>query len=136
MATKKLYDIDAYKKDFTAEVLSCRELECKVEGETKDVVYEVVLDQTCFFPEEGGQTPDKGTIAGVEVLDVQIQKDNTILHRLAGAVEVGTQVVGEIDWQHRFSLLVLQLRGFSIIVTIHFIVTISVMIIIIGIGSY
>ena len=103
MATKKLYDIDAYKKDFTAEVLSCRELECKVEGETKDVVYEVVLDQTCFFPEEGGQTPDKGTIAGVEVLDVQIQIDNTILHRLAGAVEVGAQVVGEIDWQHRFS---------------------------------
>ena len=38
--------------------------------------YAVVLDQTAFFPEEGGQSPDRGTLAGpdgtAEVMDVQI----------------------------------------------------------------
>ncbi len=90
--TKKLYDMDAYAKSFEACVLSCKK------GEKG---YEVVLDQTLFFPEEGGQTPDKGRINGAFVLDVQI-KDAVIIHYLAEPLVEGAQVYGEIDWQHRF----------------------------------
>lgn len=91
--TVRLYDKDAYATEFTAEVLSCEERE--------DKTYEVVLDQTLFFPEEGGQSTDMGRINDIEVLDVQIKKD-VIYHRLAQPLELGTKISGKIDWQHRF----------------------------------
>jgi len=94
--TKKLYDLDAYQREFEAEVVSCEERE---EKERK--VYEVILNQTLFFPEEGGQSPDKGTIEGVMVLDVQIKKD-VIVHTVERPLEAGAKVHGMIDWQHRF----------------------------------
>ena len=93
MSTKKLYDIDAYACAFEASVLSCEEV-----AENK---YAVVLDQTLFFPEEGGQSPDKGTLDGVAVVDVQIKGD-VITHYTEKALEIGATVKGEIDWQHRF----------------------------------
>ena len=96
-ATIKLYDQDAYAVKFTAKVLSCRE-----NIEKNRTTYETVLDQTHFFPEEGGQSPDKGTINGVEVLDVQIKKD-VIFHTLKAPLTEGSKVEGEIDWTHRFS---------------------------------
>lgn len=95
--TKKLYDLDAYQREFEAEVLSCEERK-----EKDGTVYEVILNQTLFFPEEGGQSPDKGTIEEVKVLDVQIKKD-VIVHTLEHPLEAGAKVHGVIDWQHRFS---------------------------------
>lgn len=95
--TKKLYDEDAYAVEFDAEVLSCEE---KRTGEK--TVYQVVLDQTLFFPEEGGQSPDKGVLGGADVLDVQIKKD-VILHTLDKPLEMGAKVHGVLDWKHRFS---------------------------------
>lgn len=92
MTTVKLYDRDAYATEFDAIVLSCEMVEDR---------FAVVLDQTLFFPEEGGQTPDKGTLNGVEVLDVQIKED-VITHYVAESLEVGSQVRGCIDWKHRF----------------------------------
>ena len=94
--TKKLYDLDAYGTEFEAKVLTCEEVK------KKDTTgYAVTLDQTLFFPEEGGQSPDQGTINGISVLDVQIKKD-VIIHTLAAPVEVGSTVKGKIDWKHRF----------------------------------
>lgn len=58
--TKKLYDLDAYGTEFEAKVLTCEEVKKK---DTTD--YAVTLDQTLFFPEEGGQSPDQGTINGI-----------------------------------------------------------------------
>ena len=92
MITKKLYDYDAYRTSFSATVLSCVQ-----KGEN----YEVILDETLFFPEEGGQTPDKGMLGGAEVLDVQIKGD-VITHVVSAALTEGETVEGEIDWQHRF----------------------------------
>lgn len=92
MATIKLYDQNAYATEFEAKVLACEESQ---DG------YRVILDQTLFFPEEGGQTPDKGTINGNDVLDVQI-KDDVITHFVAQPLEAGSAVKGCIDWQHRF----------------------------------
>ena len=82
--TKKLYDLDAYATEFDAVVLSC---EAKTEGEKTE--YQVILDQTLFFPEEGGQSPDKGMLGKANVLDVQIKND-IITHTLDAPVEGGT----------------------------------------------
>ena len=74
--TEKLYDQDAYAVEFDAKVISCEAYQ-----EKKESGYHVILDRTLFFPEEGGQSPDKGTIDGIEVTDVQIKKD-VITHSL------------------------------------------------------
>lgn len=97
MCTRKLYDETPYETTFNATVLSCM----KKERDEKEA-YEAILDQTLFFPEEGGQSPDKGTIQGIEVLDVQIKKD-VITHTITAPLEVGATVQGEICWKHRFS---------------------------------
>ena len=97
--TIKLYDTDAYQTEFDAVVLSCEEEKVNKAGE--ESIYAVVLDQTVFFPEEGGQTPDKGTIDGVEVIDVQI-KGKMITHYLKKPLQQGASVHGKIEWQHRF----------------------------------
>lgn len=60
--TKKLYDIHPYEKTFFAEVLSCRKGERSHQGQ-----FDIILDQTLFFPEEGGQTPDLGLLAPAAV---------------------------------------------------------------------
>ncbi|MDO5410292.1 MAG: alanyl-tRNA editing protein [Lachnospiraceae bacterium] len=98
--TRKLYDEDARLLHFSGTVLSC-------EYEEKKHCYAVILDQTAFFPEEGGQMPDHGMLAGQEVLDVRLKKDpetfeETILHLLKQPLAPGTQAEGQIDWAHRF----------------------------------
>ena len=95
--TKKLYDLDAYEVEFDAEVISCETVE-----EKERTVYHVLLDQTLFFPEEGGQSPDKGIIGDCNVLDVQIN-DDIIIQTVVAPMEVGTFVHGRLDWKHRFN---------------------------------
>lgn len=90
--TQKLYDIDSYIKEFDATVQSC---------ETADGKYIITLDKTAFFPEEGGQTCDAGTIDGIEILSVSI-KDGVIYHTLPSPLEVGATVHGKIDFSHRY----------------------------------
>ncbi len=90
--TKKYYDNDAYATEFDATVLSCTE-------EKKG--YRVVLDGTLFFPEEGGQKADTGTIDGIAVSDVRI-KDGEIYHFLPSPLEVGQTVHGKIDFDARY----------------------------------
>lgn len=94
--TLRLYDADAYATEFNAVVLSCEKVTDK-----KHTTYAVVLDQTLFFPEEGGQSPDKGTLNKSNVLDVQINKD-IITHYTDTPLSVGDTVHGIINWQHRF----------------------------------
>ena len=92
--TIKLYDTTPYETTFTATVLSCEKCE--------DGICRLILDKTLFFPEEGGQSPDKGTINGVEVVDVQINND-LVEHYVRSSFETGTEITGTIDWNHRFS---------------------------------
>jgi alanyl-tRNA synthetase len=59
---------------------------------------DVVLDETYFYAESGGQPADKGTIAGIDVLDVQ-HRDGEVRHTLAEpiAASAGETLTGEID---------------------------------------
>lgn len=95
--TIRLYDDTPYETKFKGTVISCDEVTIK-----DKTLYALVLNQTLFFPEEGGQSPDKGTINGIEVVDVQIKND-VITHYVEKPISAGTNVDGEIDWTHRFN---------------------------------
>ena len=104
MQTLKLYDTHPYDTDFEAEIL---------ESTTESGMLSLVLDRTLFFPEEGGQTPDKGTVTAggktYDISDVQIT-GGVIRHKVAGSFDripeelgEGSKVRGKICWPERFS---------------------------------
>jgi alanyl-tRNA synthetase len=90
-ATRRLYFEDAYLREFEADILERR---------IHEGFPAVVLDKTCFYPESGGQPWDKGTLGGVEVLQV-VDRDGIILHVLKEDVTAAS-VRGLIDWPTRF----------------------------------
>ena len=83
--------------DFTGTVVECT-------ADDKKKGYWVVLDQTAFFPEEGGQSADKGTLGGQEVLDVQIKND-IISHLVKVPFEGGSTIEGHVDYERRFDFM-------------------------------
>lgn len=93
--TDKLFYQDSHLNKFEAEVISCE----PVEGE--EGRYEIVLDQTVFFPEGGGQYADHGSLGGAAVLDVQ-ERDGRVFHITDHPLEPGMQVEGRLDWEERF----------------------------------
>ncbi len=97
--TEKLFYEDQDRTEFEAVVLDCIERE---DG------YDVVLDQTMFYPEGGGQPADTGTLSTedrtVEVLDVQ-ERDGVVLHRTDGDPGKGEFVRGQIDAVRRRRLM-------------------------------
>ena len=97
--TKKLYYEDSHRKEFKATVLSCEE---RLTAKGKKDGYAVVLDQTAFFREGGGQFGDRGFIDDVEVYDTH-EKGGIILHYTKMPVEAGTTVTGKLDFAERFS---------------------------------
>jgi alanyl-tRNA synthetase len=62
----------------------------------------VALDRTAFYPTSGGQPFDTGTLAGIRVLDVVDQDDDTIAHVMESTLAEGTRVAGIVDWARRF----------------------------------
>lgn len=91
--TQRLYHADAFVRDMTAAVVA---IEPAAAGA------DVILDRTVFYPEAGGQLADHGVLAGVRVVDVQVDDVGVIRHRLAGpGPAVGAEVRGEIDWARR-----------------------------------
>ena len=91
--TIRLFDQDSRMCAFTAHVLSVYE---------DKKMFAVVLDRTAFFPEEGGQTCDKGLLGGIQVEHVA-EKDGVIIHYLKQPLSEGAEVSGMIDWKKRFS---------------------------------
>ena len=82
--TKRLYYEDAYINEFTATVLECRE---------EQNGYGILLDQSAFYPEGGGQPSDRGQIDGTEVVDVK-EKCGELIHFTKEPVEKGRKVSG------------------------------------------
>lgn len=89
--TKRLYFDDPYQIEFESKVLD-REI---LEGQPV-----LILEQTCFYPESGGQLSDKGSINGVRVTQL-LQREGEILHVLEQEV-LADSVKGNVDWDTRF----------------------------------
>lgn len=86
----------------------------------------VLLDETIFYPEGGGQPADRGTINGVPVTDVQ-EEGNEVLHFVEGSL-ASSLIPGPADLvldaarrrdfavqhtaQHLLSATILRLTGF------------------------
>jgi alanyl-tRNA synthetase len=95
--TKTLYYEDPYIKEFEAKVLLV------------PLNNHVVLDQTAFYPEGGGQPADHGVLKfdGVQSEVVDVQKiGNVIVHVIKGhSPREGETVTGRISWDRRISLM-------------------------------
>ena len=89
--TKKLYYTEGHLFDFTARVLRCEESKGR---------WEIVLDETAFFPEGGGQAADRGSLGGVKVLDAH-EKNGEVVHFCDGPLAEGTSVDGRVDRELR-----------------------------------
>jgi misacylated tRNA(Ala) deacylase len=94
--TEKLYQDDAYLRQFKARVL-------QAEGE------EVLLDRTAFYPGGGGQPSDRGSLrqGGTSWPVVGLRgSPQGIWHRLEGAPPAfEAEVEGELDWDRRHRLM-------------------------------
>lgn len=91
--TRTLYYEDPFMKEFDAEVV-------------KVIDDWVVLNQTAFYPEGGGQPYDTGTLKvnGEEVKVTNVQKvGKVILHRVdkPELFKPGAKVHGKLDWDRR-----------------------------------
>ncbi len=90
-ATTRLYLEEPYRTEFEAEI---------IESLTHEQSPAVILDQTLFYPESGGQPADRGWIDGAEVVHV-LEQDDKILHVLDEPI-ASEHVRGKIDWARRF----------------------------------
>lgn len=88
--TLKLYLENPYLKEFDAKVVK------------RGNGY-VILDQTAFYPESGGQEHDTGVLNMIKVTKVTRNGDD-IYHHVDGMVGSDT-VHGKIDWERRYSLM-------------------------------
>ena len=88
---EKLFYLDSYMKNFTAEI---------EEVEERDSKYHVLLDKTAFFPGGGGQYCDLGTIDNISVVDVY-EEDEKIYHVLDKKPNRIHKVKCEINWDRR-----------------------------------
>jgi alanyl-tRNA synthetase len=97
--SKKLYWEKPYETTFEAKII----------GKTKNGV---ILDQTLFYPQGGGQKSDKGILnfkgKKIRVLDV-IAKENEIIHKISKEklkeLNIGQTLSGKINWNYRYALM-------------------------------
>ena len=88
----KLYYLDRYIREFTAEVLESKEVDGR---------YHVVLDKSAFFPGGGGQPGDTGYIEQNRVFDVY--EENGILYHVVEKKPLKIhRVKCKIDWEKRY----------------------------------
>ncbi|CUO22689.1 alanyl-tRNA editing protein AlaX-L [Clostridium sp. NSJ-49] len=89
---EKLYYLDRYIKEFTAEVVEVKEI---------DGMYHVALDKSAFFPGGGGQPGDTGFIESSKVIDVY--EDNGVVYHVLEKKPLKIhRVKCKIDWEKRY----------------------------------
>lgn len=107
MVTNQKYYEDPYLKILEGKVVSI---------ESKGNFYNIVLDQTIFYPEGGGQPSDTGTLdskgysAKVEYVRLM---DGEIIHQVKSSVgpKVGDVVKENIDWNWRYKYMRIHTAG-------------------------
>ncbi len=77
--TERLYYHDSYLGEFQARIVDV--------GLDRRTIY---LDRTAFYPTSGGQPSDRGTVAGIPVVDV-VDEDTRIAHILSKPAPAGLE---------------------------------------------
>ena len=90
----RLYEEDSYLRCVRTCVLAC-----EAEGDR----FAVRLEDELLYPGGGGQPPDRGTVGGLEVLDMRVDEGGAIAHLLAG--ELSGEVEVELDWPRRYDYM-------------------------------
>ena len=96
------------KESYKAKVLSCLPLYGKEKeawekrvGKSFPALFLLRLSEEPFYPEGGGQAPDKGTIDGAELLFAENVEDEYIVHLLVKEISEGTEVLCKVDYAYR-----------------------------------
>ena len=100
MSTHRLYYDDSYLQTFSARVLNCLPARPFASPAGTVAAWEVLLDQSAFYPSSGGQPNDLGCIGEAKVLDVRDDGEE-IAHIIDREVETGS-VAASINWPRRF----------------------------------
>ena len=101
MKTKQIYYESPYTLELEATVLST---------EPQGNLTNVILDQTIFYPEGGGQPSDRGMIGEAKVEYVRFH-EGEIIHQVSGEVAVGEKVKIILDWKWRYKHMKIHTAG-------------------------
>lgn len=99
MATHRLYYDDSYIRNFEAQVRGCVPAEPVATVSGTRPAWEVLLDQTAFYPTSGGQPNDLGKLGETNILDVRDDGEE-ILHIVDRELVPGP-VQGCVNWERR-----------------------------------
>jgi len=101
--TRELFYENPYLREFESNVIRCLK--------SRDGKYHIVLRETAFYPEGGGQPSDRGVIITDDGVRCDVEHvfkiGNVIVHKCScdGDVKEGSHVRGVIDWNRRYSLM-------------------------------
>jgi alanyl-tRNA synthetase len=97
--TKTLYNQDHYTKEFDATILWSQQTPTD---------HIIILNQTAFYPEGGGQPSDIGEIQhnGHKIPVTLVEKNGSaIIHHVTKPIPVNTTIHATINWTNRYTLM-------------------------------
>ena len=92
-----LYYREPYRSQFPAKVLA-------VSGPDQDGLYQIILEESAFYPEGGGQPGDRGKIGPAQVVDTRFVEGQQVQFT-DRPLEVGETYPAELDFARRFELM-------------------------------
>ena len=91
---------DSYAMQCTSKVISC------TKNNVENSLFHVILDDSVLYPEGGGQPWDLGKVNGIFVEKVlKGPTGNQVVVDLKEPVEVGSEVLCEVDWTRRYDFM-------------------------------
>ena len=97
--TIPLYYQDHYIREFDATIIW-------TQNTPTDTL--VILDQTAFYPEGGGQPSDIGTFLynNEEIPVTQVEKqDKSLIHHITKPIPINTKIHAKLNWDQRYTLM-------------------------------
>lgn len=97
---------NSYQQTSENVVLDCYPLNSSSTGTTTatDSYYGVILDDSCLYPEGGGQPWDLGTLDDQEVFAVEITSKGLQV-MVKQPVAIGSTVISKVDWNRRYDFM-------------------------------
>jgi alanyl-tRNA synthetase len=105
--SERLYYSDSFLRTFTGAVTDIRELT----GSNGELIWQLALDRTAFYPTSGGQPFDTGQLSApsldgtalkVPVERVEEDEQGAVWHYVRKPLAAGILVQGQINWERRF----------------------------------